>query len=228
MPVEGAEFISELTPAAPTGGAAVSEGDDELRQLKDVFAKQFSGMRLESPGVELTKNAEELNGAPDAASDTQVIPGDWQVTGNWSFTSTQNFSNSRPILFDFAGDQRLEFDGGTGFDIEFLNKNQSADFLFFTADDPGRVVLGLDSDGSVRMQGGALTVSNGSISTTGGAADIISNGNLVSAAEVQVGTQLRVPSTGAVSLDGAFRTLAIQVTGGGSPGVAYLRVYDAL
>lgn len=228
MAVEGAEFISELTPSTPTGGSLVSDGDNEFTQLKDVLAKQFSGMRLESPGVELTKNAEELNGAPDKNSDTEVIPGNWEVSGNWNFTSTQNFSNSRPILFDFAGDQRLEFDGGTGFDIEFLNKNQSADFLFFTADDPGRVVLGLDSDGSVRMQGGSLTVSNGEILTTGGAANIHSNADLVADAEVVVGTFIRVASTGAVPLSGTFSTMAIQVDGGGNAGVRYIRVYEVV
>lgn len=91
MPTEGADWISELDPAQPTGADPVSEGDDEFQQLKRVLRTQFPAIEAETAPNPVLVTAAQLNDTARRSEDhnfgnSEIISGEWE----WS----------QPLLID--------------------------------------------------------------------------------------------------------------------------------
>ena len=79
MPVESANYISQLNPASPTDASLKSEGDNEFRQIKTVLQTQFPN--LATTPVTVTSN--QLNDVTNKA----LRAGD-------TYTGTHNFTGA--------------------------------------------------------------------------------------------------------------------------------------
>ncbi len=229
MPFENANFIKDLDADNPVGNDEISLGDDHIRSLKRVFDNTFSGLEGTTGDPKaITKTEDQINDAPEASSDLQEISGNWEFSGEITFSGGQ-FAihlNNGTVL------NGLKQDGTTNVPLAFVSDGgPTLDKAIFGASNAESVYEGDGHEflGDITTLLGQSTPGNitaaGGLTGTAVSATV---GDVTAAAEVVVGTFIRVETTGAVGLSGTFSTMAIQVNSGGNQGVRYLRVYEVV
>jgi hypothetical protein len=97
MPIETADYISQLVPSQPQGGESISEGDDHLRTIKRAVQKSFP--KIDS---EVSCTPAELNKVGQMASDIAALQS--QVGDAYHGNVASCYYNAAAIGNPFAPD----------------------------------------------------------------------------------------------------------------------------